>query len=56
MLAEKKPWDIVKVYCFNHKELGHFVKDYKRVGHNLVQGEFSKKKKWSNDMGANGIT
>jgi hypothetical protein len=41
--GEKKPWDIVKVYCFNYKELGHFVKDYKKVGHNLVQGKFTTK-------------
>jgi hypothetical protein len=41
--AKKKPWDIAKVCCFNCKELGHFVEDYKKVGHNLVQGGFTTK-------------
>jgi hypothetical protein len=38
-----------EVYCFNYKKLGHFVKDYKKVGDNLVQGEFTMKQnvvKW----------
>jgi hypothetical protein len=37
---EKKSRDVAKVWCFNYKELGHFIKDNKKVQQGWAQGGF----------------
>jgi hypothetical protein len=34
--VEKKLQDVMKVWCFNCKKLGHFAKDCEKVPHDLM--------------------